>query len=93
MTRVRNHPGKLLSAQLTKSGMSANQLALALHVPDNRVTAILSGERSIDAATAVRLGLYLGTGALFWIKQQAAFDISLVEALPGREFARPVEVY
>lgn len=32
--------------------MSANQLALALRVPTNRITAILKGERSVQ--TAVR---------------------------------------
>ena len=47
--------------------MSANQLALALRVPANRVTAILRGERAITAETALRLGRYLGTGAAFWM--------------------------
>jgi plasmid maintenance system antidote protein VapI len=32
--------------------MSANQLALALRVPSNRITAIVRGERSVTAETA-----------------------------------------
>ena len=63
--------------------MSANQLALALRVPANRITAILRGERSVTAETAVRLGRYLGTGAAFWMDLQTAHDISLIDAERG----------
>ena len=62
--------------------MSANQLALAIRVPANRVTAILRGDRAITADTVVRVGRYLGTGAQFWMNLQTQFDISVVEAQP-----------
>ncbi len=64
--------------------MSANQLALALRVPANRITAILRGERAVTAETALRLGRYLGTGAAFWMNLQTAHDLSVVEAEKGR---------
>lgn len=64
--------------------MSANQLALAIRVPANRITAILRGERGVSAETAVRLGRYLGTGAAFWMNLQTAHDISVIEAEKGR---------
>ena len=67
MPRIRTHPGQLLRAELDARSMSANQLALAIRVPANRITAILRAERSITADTAVRLGRYLGTGAAFWM--------------------------
>ncbi len=65
--------------------MSAHRLALALRVPANRITAILRGERSITAETALRLGRYLGTGAAFWMNLQTAHDISRVAAQRGRQ--------
>ena len=54
--------------------MSASQLALAIRVPANRITAIPRAERSITADTAVRLGRYLGTGAAFWMNLQRQFS-------------------
>jgi len=83
MRRVRSHPGQLLLAELQERRLSANQLALALRVPSNRITAILRGERSITAETALRLGRYLGTGAMFWMNLQTAYDLSRVNALRG----------
>ena len=83
MTRLRTHPGRLLRAELDARGLSANQLALSIRVPANRITAILRGDRSITPETAVRLGRYLGTGAVFWMNLQIQYDISLVETTKG----------
>ena len=87
MTRVRSHPGQLLRSELEARDLSANQLALALRVPANRITGILRGERSITAETALRLGRFLGTGAAFWMNLQTAHDISQVEAEVGDRIA------
>ncbi|MDE0452892.1 MAG: HigA family addiction module antitoxin [Gammaproteobacteria bacterium] len=88
MTRIRTHPGQTLRAELSARGMSANQLALAIRVPANRITAILRGDRAITADTAVRVGRYLGTGAQFWMNLQTQFDISVVEATQGEVIER-----
>ncbi len=90
MNRRRNHPGQLLRAELEARRMSANQLALALRVPANRITAILRGERAVTAETAVRLGRYLGTGAALWMNLQTAYDVSVVEATQGAVISREV---
>ena len=83
MRRLRTHPGRVLDAEMQARGLSANQLALAIRVPANRITAILRGDRSVTAETAVRLGRYLGTGPGFWMNLQTQFDISKVEAMKG----------
>ena len=90
MTRLRTHPGCVLRAELDARGLSANQLALALRVPANRITAILRKERAVTAETAVRLGRYLGTGADFWMNLQTQFDISVVESTRGDIIDREV---
>ena len=74
MERV--HPGEILSEEFLKPlGLSMNQLALALRVPANRISAIVACERGITADTALRLGRYFGTSAQFWINLQARFDL------------------
>ena len=92
MARIKKHPGLLLRVELTERGISANQLALALRVPANRITGILRGERAVSAETAVRLGRHLGTGAEVWMNLQAAYDISVVEAEKGHEIMKEVRV-
>ena len=92
MPRVKTHPGHMLRAELEARDMSANQLALAIRVPANRITAILRGERAITAETAVRLGRYLGTGPAFWMNLQSGFEISVVENAKGRVIEDEVPV-
>ncbi|WP_198295767.1 HigA family addiction module antitoxin, partial [Imhoffiella purpurea] len=52
-------PGEVLREDFMEPlALSANALAKALHVPPNRITAILNGTRSITADTALRLARY-----------------------------------
>ena len=90
MTPNFSHPGSLLKRELNTRGMSANRLALDIGVPSGRVTDILNGRRSITADTAVRLGLYFGNGALFWVGLQSQYDIARVEQERGAEIAERV---
>ena len=43
------HPGEVLRDEIDFLGLSANQFAMKLHVPANRITSILNGKRSISA--------------------------------------------
>ena len=85
-----SHPGQLLKRELEARDLSANRLALDLGVPSGRVTDILNGRRSITADTAVRLGLYFGNGASFWIGLQSQYEIALIERECGTEIAKRV---
>ena len=55
------HPGEILRDELKELRLSANKFAAKLHVPTNRITAILNGHRSITADTALRLSVFFGT--------------------------------
>ena len=92
MARVRTHPGRVLSEELRARGMSANQLALAIRVPANRVTAILRGDRAVSADTALRLGRYFGTGPELWMTLQSRYDVSVVVSERGRLIEQEVPV-
>jgi len=77
------HPGEILADELKELNLSAAAFSRAVHVPTNRVTQILRGERSITADTALRIGYYLGTGPELWINLQRAHDLRVAEQTGG----------
>ena len=89
--RVTTHPGEVLDEEFLKPlGLSVNALALALRVPATRVGAIVKGERSVTADTALRLARFLGTSAEFWINLQAMHDLTKVRTQSGATIDRDV---
>ena len=55
------HPGEVLREDfLRPSGLTANALAKALHVPAPRINDIVRGRRGVTADTAMRLARYFG---------------------------------
>ena len=70
------HPGEILETEFMEPhGISAYRLAKDLHVPATRISEILRGKRSISADTALRLGIYFGLPAQFWLNLQNEYDI------------------
>ena len=70
------HPGEILRSEfLEPLGMSVNALALALRVPAPRINDVVRGKRAISADTALRLGIYFGLPAQFWLNLQNDYDI------------------
>ena len=62
------HPGETLrEGFLLPLGLSANRLAMELHMPVTRINGIVHGRRSITADTAFRLARYFGISAEFWM--------------------------
>jgi len=89
--RVTTHPGEVLSEEFLKPfGMSVNALAIALRVPATRIGAIVKGERSVTADTALRLGRFFGTSAEFWITLQATHDLTKARMEIGGTIERDV---
>jgi addiction module HigA family antidote len=71
------HPGEILAEELAEIGLSMNAFAKALHVPANRITAIVKGERGITGETALRLARYLGTSPGMWLNLQSHFELEV----------------
>ena len=84
------HPGRLLRREMEARKLSANRLAINLGVPSGRVTDILNSRRSITADTALRLALYFGNTAQFWLSLQSQYDIAIVEREHGAEIKKRV---
>ena len=85
------HPGRILKRELAARGLSANRLALALHVPSGRITTILNGKRAISPETALRLARFFGNSAQFWMNLQSRYDLAVVEQEMGERIATEVE--
>jgi addiction module HigA family antidote len=60
-------------------GLTMNQLAKALHVAPNRITAIVHGTRGITAETAMRLARYFGTSVQMWMNMQAHYEMEVAQ--------------
>jgi addiction module HigA family antidote len=85
------HPGEVLAEDfMAPVGLTANQLALSLRIPANRITAIIAGKRGITADTALRLARYFGTSAEVWMGLQADYDLQLERDAHGAEIERAV---
>ena len=69
------HPGTILKETLDDLGISMNRLAQELHVPANRISAIVAGRRAVTGETALRLGRYFDTTPDYWINLQARYDL------------------
>ena len=84
------HPGRLLRRELDAAGVSLNALARATRMPVSRVSAIVNGQRSISAETALRLAHYFGTTATYWLNLQMHYDLELVRRQDGAQIAKEV---
>ncbi len=77
MAKLKNiHPGEILSEEfLVPYNITAYKLAKDIEIPQTRVSEIIRGNRRITADTALRLSIYFGNSAKFWLGLQDDFDI------------------
>lgn len=89
------HPGEILREEyLSPLGMSANALAMALHVPAPRINDVVRERRGVTPDTALRLARYFSTSAQFWLNLQSSFDLRQTETESGGKIEqeiRPLE--
>ena len=90
MARPAIHAGEILADELEELEISASELARSLHIPTNRITQILNGQRGITADTALRLGRWFGTGAELWMNLQKSYELRLAEQLAGEEIEKTI---
>src|SRR5437870_1542220 len=48
-------------------------------IPQSTLAAVVSGQRSTSAETAMRLGLYFGVDAQFWLNLQTRYDLMMLD--------------
>ena len=78
-------PGEMLKEEfLAEYGLSQNRLANAIGISPNRIAEIVNNRRRITADTALRLSLFFGNSAEFWLNLQSHYDLKLARrAIPS----------
>jgi len=85
------HPGEILFEEFLKPlSISQNQLGRDLRVSPRRINEIIHGKRSITADTALRLSVYFGNTASFWLGLQMDYDLDVAEDHLSRQIHKEV---
>ncbi len=85
------HPGEILGDELKEIGISASALARQIDAPQNRISQIIAGKRSITGDTALRLGCWFRNSPEFWLNLQASYDLRVAQQAVGHDIeALPV---
>ena len=85
------HPGVTLREDFMEPhGLSANRLARALGIPQNRISDIARGRRGITADTALRLERAFGVSAAFWLNLQSHYELEVAERDNGAAIRQAV---
>lgn len=86
------HPGEILFEEfLEPMGISQNQLGRGLGVSPRRINEIIHGKRSVSADTALRLSVYFGNSASFWMGLQMDYDLDVAEDTLSQKIHREVQ--
>lgn len=74
------HPGEILLEEFLKPmELSQNKLGRELGVSPRRVNEIVHGKRSVTADTALRLSIFFGNSASFWLGLQMDYDLDVAQ--------------
>lgn len=82
------HPGVMLKEDfLDGLGIRMATLANAIGVDRAAIKNIIDGKRAISAEMAIRLGIFLGTSAEFWVNLQKDYELRKAKIAKYDEFA------
>ena len=85
------HPGEVLREEfLVPLKLSANALAMELHVPAPRINDIVRERRAITPDTALRLARYFRTTPQFWTNLQSSYDLKQAQLESGNKIEREI---
>lgn len=82
------HPGRRLAEKLAEHGLTASDLARDISVPVNRVTAVINGQRSVTADTALRLGHWFDETPEIWMQAQQQYELAHAREAAGMAISR-----
>ena len=86
------HPGEILNEEfLLPMNISQYRLAKSIGVDPRRIHAIVHGERSITAETALLLSRFFGNSREFWMGLQSQYDLDMAEDRLGERLASIAE--
>jgi antitoxin HigA-1 len=71
------HPGDVLEMELMARGIKKNFAALQLGIRPSHLSDLLNRKRHVSALLAIKLQLFLGISADFWMRVQAGYDLAI----------------
>ncbi|MEO0041136.1 MAG: hypothetical protein RL329_584 [Bacteroidota bacterium] len=71
------HPGDVLEMELTARGIKKNFAALQLGIRSSHLSDLLRHKRHVSAILAIKLQLFLGIDADFWMRVQSGYDLAI----------------
>ncbi len=87
--RTPTHPGEMLLEEFLKPmGITQKQLSVAVHVPFQRINELVNGKRGITPSTALRLSIFFGNSADFWMNLQQRWDLYWAKVKESDELHR-----
>ncbi|MDR3480379.1 MAG: HigA family addiction module antitoxin [Burkholderiaceae bacterium] len=88
------HPGEILLEEFMKPlGITAQKLAADIDVPPSRISDIVNGNRPISADTALRLAIFFGMDARYWLNLQSEYDVRMVSRTMAEKIAPRIRVF
>jgi len=85
------HPGKILLIEfLQPLGITQYRLAKDINVPARRINEIVKQKRAITTDTALRLALYFGMSADFWLGLQKDYELDNAKLNLGKKLKKEV---
>lgn len=88
------HPGEILLEEFMKPmGITAQRLAADIDVSPSRISEIVNGKRPITADTALRLGLFFGMEARYWLNLQTEYDLRMATRSIQTEIEPRIRTY
>lgn len=85
------HPGTILLDEFLKPmGISQYRLAQDISVPARRINEIIKGKRAITVDTALRLALFFGMSASFWLGLQKDYELDVAKFELSKQLQKEV---
>lgn len=86
------HPGRVLALEfLEPLDMTGYKLSRALATPEQKVYAVLRGERGISEDLALRLGRLFDVEPEFFVNLQSRYDLEIKRMEVGRKVEEEVK--
>jgi antitoxin HigA-1 len=71
------HPGDILEMELEARGIKKNFAANQLGVHPSHLSDLLKQKRHVSAIIAIKLEMFLGISADYWMRVQSGYDLSV----------------
>lgn len=85
-------PGETLSEQLESRGMSKNDFAVSMDMPENIIEDLLRGDIPLTSSIASRLEMVLGIPASFWLNYESLYRETLSKVNEENSFDSDIRI-